>query len=873
MSTKQSARVNAWWWICGAIILAAGIVSQGLGRTTADVAGVIITFSGIAVLVGVLFRTRLPARTASGIRSIIIASIVYAAGQSASTLGLASRIPGLGLVSEILFLAASVAVLIGATLLLRNRTADRMTTLDTLVVAGATAAVVWSLVFVPAAQSSGLSPFAMLTTSLIPLVDAIGALVILRLLLGGGRLNPSMVLVVTGFAFFAAADLAYYIQEFLGTYQRGSLVDAGHIAAIVLISAAVLHPSITAPNAQAAELPQLNRFRLLLLSVAAATPFLLALLRPQDPTNVVVLVSLGVILFIGVILRSWSLLLAVETLTRKRDDQRFSALVRHSADAIVVVDTEGSIKTASDTLHRTWSPILPVADGDTSRIDDWVLQDERQAFADFRREVAGLDEGESARFGVRMNRGREMGHAEVVGANLLDNDDIAGVVLTIRDISDRVDLELELRRQAEHDALTGLANRAVFSRAVDRELASTDDSTVALLLLDVDDFKGINDELGHLVGDQVLISYAQRLTDLLPAFALAARLGGDEFAVLVPAVSSVGSVGVLAQQIIAVVSQPIEADEQKVSITTSIGIAVADRGQDTEALIREADAAMYAAKAAGRGCIQRYNTTLAERVETDLALRRGLSTALGSGELRMVYQTIIDANSGETTMIEALLRWDHPERGPIGPDVFIPIAESSGLISDIGMWALREACIVGADLDPGVRTAVNISLRQLRSTTFINEVIRALKDADLQPERLVLEIDQETLGEPRVRSRLDRLRRYGIKVALERFGSEYATLSRLAELDVDIIKIDQHLMDDEHISPPLIDAIIHQASEADIEVVIQGLESGEMLQEFQLLGATGLQGFAISHPVSGTNVRNRRSDADASDSDQVDQPA
>ncbi len=857
VSTSESEPAAALWLIWLALCSAFSVVAL----TVPAVAGVLDEANLIVLGVAagsIYWAARMRALDRPGRRGIRLIGHALSLALAADVVWFAMTRTGVadpfGSPLEVVYVASSVLLVIGILRVVRSRGSDAVATYDAVVIAGASGALIWSLIVSPVLASSNASPTQVLVGVAFPVLHVIMTAAVLRMILGGGALSPSIIMMLTGLVLFVGADSAFYVRSLTDSGATPVLVDVTYCIALAFVGSAFLHPSVVRLRDRAAAAPKLSRTRLLVLTASATTPLVLVILRPTSTADVVGLACVAIALMVIVLLRSWSLLEIVEDLSRRRVDERFRALVRHSTDAIVVIDTGGVIMTVSDTLARNWKPIEDPAEPGTYRIEHWIDPADRDRFIAFCQQLAAGSAGESTHIRVRMSRGEDWGHAEVVGANLLDTEDVDGIVLTVRDISDRVELEQELRRQAEHDPLTGLANRGLFTKVLEEELAATTGEDTALLLLDVDDFKGINDEMGHPVGDHVLVTFANRLRDLLPPFALAARLGGDEFAVVVPAVSSIGSIGGLAHQIATAMRAPIEIDHHAITVTTSIGIAVATGREDAPDLVRQADAAMYTAKAAGPGRVQRYTSSLAAHAETELALRRGLARAQEAGELSVVYQTIVDAVSGQTRMIEALLRWDHRERGAIPPDVFIPIADSSGLIDDIGMWVLQQACEVGAQCAPTIRTAVNVSLRQLRSSTFVGRVIRLLKDVDLPASSLVLEVGQDALREPQVKNRLEQLRRCGVAIALERFGSDYATLTGLNDLDVDVVKIDQHLLQDEYISPALIEAIIHQAGQAGIDVVIQGVETDDIRAELATSGAGNLQGFAISEPMTEDEV-------------------
>lgn len=439
-----------------------------------------------------------------------------------------------------------------------------------------------------------------------------------------------------------------------------------------------------------------------------------------------------------------------------------------------------------------------------------------------------------------------------------------------------VRLSGELERQATHDSLTGLANRALLVRAADHALAQrarVAERGVGLILLDLDDFKTINDTLGHEAGDRLLVVLAARLRALCRHGDTVARLGGDEFVLLVDDTDLAQLVG-LAARVIERLNAPEEPGEpggarRRAGARASAGLALALDGQDHTALLAQADAAMYAAKAAGGNGYAVFDPAAHSALRTRQQLERDLREALSHDQLRLEYQPVIDLVTGEITGAEALMRWDHPHRGAIGPDEFIPVAEASGSINTIGEWALRSACEQlrrWDTADPALaplRMAVNLSRRQL-NPDLVAIVARVLHDTGLAPHRLLLEITETALSDPATPTitHLRQLKELGCGLAIDDFGTGYSSLAELRTMPFDIIKVDKSFVAGIAESTrdlAVTTAILQLAHSLHRSTIAEGIETGTQLARLQSLGCQQGQGYLFSRPVSPEQFRRLRS--------------
>ncbi|HEY3077591.1 MAG TPA: EAL domain-containing protein, partial [Burkholderiales bacterium] len=412
---------------------------------------------------------------------------------------------------------------------------------------------------------------------------------------------------------------------------------------------------------------------------------------------------------------------------------------------------------------------------------------------------------------------------------------------------------------ADHDALTGLPNRRLLEDRLTQALALSQRNRkqTAVMFIDLDRFKPINDSLGHAVGDVLLKEVSQRLVNQLRVGDTICRIGGDEFVVVLPEVKRSSDVAQVAQKVIEQVSQPAAVDERELAVTCSIGITVfPDDGRDAETLIRNADAAMYHAKELGRANYQFFTEQMNQAASRRLALETDLRRAIGKGELRLHYQRIVEAKSGRVTGHEALVRWQHPERGLVPPGEFIQIAEECGLILKIGEWVLREACrwatFIGAER--GLQIAVNLSPRQFNDPKLAQMVAQALKETGLPPRQLELEIT-ETLAMQHTDitlTTLRRLKKLGVSIAIDDFGTGYSSLAYLKRFPVDKVKIDRTFVAEapkDREEGAIVSAIVALAHALDIEVIAEGVENDAQRDFLQRCGCDYIQGYLIGRPA------------------------
>lgn len=460
-----------------------------------------------------------------------------------------------------------------------------------------------------------------------------------------------------------------------------------------------------------------------------------------------------------------------------------------------------------------------------------------------------------------------------------DNGRSVRMLGSMMDVTTRKSLEEQLTHQALHDPLTKIANRALFRDRVDHALAKTgrNSTTLGVLFLDLDNFKSINDSMGHAAGDKLLISVAERLQDCLRSTDTAARLGGDEFAVLADSVSSTGEAAMIAERILDVFRQPFNIGGKSVYVGTSIGIALSwDQASSSETLLRNADLAMYLAKSQGKGKFvvfeRQMHEALVERVELEADLRRGIE----QNEFIIHYQPIFDLNSSKLVGMEALVRWMHPTHGMVPPLKFIPLAEETGLIVPLGEWVIVEACkqiqkwrkefVDRSDFS----VTVNISIRQFHERDLVHVVNRALSESGLPPNLLILEITESFMMEDAETTieKLQKLKDLGVRLAIDDFGTGYSSLSYLQRFPVDILKIDKSFIDklgEGSEGNAVAKAIIMMGESLKLTTIAEGIEHQHQITELQGLGCESGQGFHFARPLSKDAMAEYLSDTTSQD--------
>lgn len=456
------------------------------------------------------------------------------------------------------------------------------------------------------------------------------------------------------------------------------------------------------------------------------------------------------------------------------------------------------------------------------------------------------------------------------------------VVLIFRDMTESRAFEEEMLRQAFHDPLTALPNRSMFMDRLEQALepGRRHSDGVAILFMDLDRFKNINDSLGHGAGDELLIQVGQRLVDCVRSEDTVARFGGDEFAVFLTGVRQAADAVRVAEKVLGVIQEPFILDGHEAYVGTSIGIAVAGPRSEAGALLRDADVALYRAKSSGKGRFVVFEATMQGFSVERLSLETDLRRALERRELRVYYQPVLDLQTERIVGAEALIRWEHPKHGLVSPAEFIPMAEDTGLILPIGRWVLEEACKQASrwqqqyDEHVAFTMAVNLSARQFQQPDLVEQVASALKQANLEPSTLRLEITESILMDDveATHQQLLALRQLGVKLAIDDFGTGYSSLSYIQRFPVDTLKIDQSFVSglaDDARNPSIVQAAASLAHALGMDVTAEGIETLDQLRSLQGLSCDHGQGYLFARPLSGEAIDSLllngipRTDADA----------
>jgi diguanylate cyclase (GGDEF)-like protein len=564
-----------------------------------------------------------------------------------------------------------------------------------------------------------------------------------------------------------------------------------------------------------------------------------------------------------------------QELIRQRGEALFRTLVQDTSDVILILDDELKVRYATpsavDIFGEMPAPGMPATSltEENDRLTDDLTLDQPTA-GGAAGEAGSRCDGQdpfSGLWRIRRDDGRSL-LLEVRYNDRREDPTVGGHVLTIRDVTEQRQLEDELKHRVFHDALTSLPNRVLFAdrAAHGLALARRNATIAAVLFVDLDDFKIINDTMGHGVGDELLAAVAGRLASVARASDTAARLGGDEFALLIENLADASAIEGFADRVVTAFSEPFQLSAGSVLTTVTVGIATSDDSNDTDQLLRHADLALYAAKSAGKRRWHRYAPTLSAGMLRRREMQAALEEAVAKSAFELAYQPIVRLADGHITGLEALLRWPHPSLGMLMPGQFIDIAEETGQIIPLGSWVLRQAITSlaqwrGPDPDPRQPfVSVNVTARQFRDLGFVANVRRLLDDTGLVPSALMLELTESGLlrRDERINSDLAELRHIGVRLAIDDFGTGYSSLSYLRELPIEVLKIDKSFVEgiaasDQRLA--LVRGIVEIARTLNIQVIAEGIETEEQRALLTAMGCRYGQGYLLAVPMPWDQVQ------------------
>ncbi|SDF43340.1 PAS domain S-box-containing protein/diguanylate cyclase (GGDEF) domain-containing protein [Blastococcus fimeti] len=766
-------------------------------------------------------------------------------------------------VADLAYLAGYAALGLGLTVLARK--ADEPgrqridSWIDAAVVFVAALLLMWHLSIAETVGDGSVSLGVRAIWTLYPALDAALIALVFRLVMVGGRPDRRALALAGGAVCWLVSDLGYLLAP--DQTSTTGLLDGGWMLGAALLAVAVRPGRSSAPVEQVAVRGD-GIGRLAISLGALLVPGSLELVNDltDGPESPVALYMATFVLVALVFARTVRLLKAEgNARDRVRSQARHSAaLAAHSSDAVIVVDRSGLLRSDASRLAGLLGS-AQAGDGSLADLLGSTGLRMEEARVVFERALAAGGSVVSAEL-PRQVDGQEL-WLGVRLADLTDDPDVRGVVVHATDITERKRAEQTLSHQAFHDGLTGLANRALFTDRVEQALrhnARHGDAS-AVVYIDLDGFKAVNDGLGHQAGDLLLQEVAARLTSTVRGGDTLARLGGDEFAILVEQTTGADEATVAGERVLAALGRPFAIGRQFVTVSGSIGIAVGDSDATSDSMIRDADNAMYAAKAAGRGRVVVFDPAMRAAVVEQQELERALQGALGGGELRLVFQPVVALADERLAGFEALLRWHSPTLGSIPPDRFVPLAEDLDLIGEIGAWVLREACATAAAWRrcvPAARDmtmAVNVSAVQLASPDLVDQIAEALSASGLPASALVLEVTETALvrDPDAAAQRLAALRALGVRLALDDFGTGYSSLSYLRQFTVDVLKIDRSFISTIHGPelPPIVRALIDLGRTLDLEIVAEGIELEVQRDQLREARCDLAQGYLFAAPL------------------------
>ncbi len=846
----------------------AGVLYLALPAGSRPQALVFVAAAAALLVVAVSQLPRLDARARRSWGPVVAGLAAYVLGDLvlAGWFGLTGVMLPIGSPAHLLYPAGAALLALGLLRALdRGRERDRAAFIDALAVATSAGAVTLILLVLPSGDVVTDTAIGQIHFVSYPITHLLLLAATVRLVISDRRPAPARRQLLLGAV--AALGTAITVGVLLAAdrYTTGTVVDLGWLSAYVLLTLAVSNPDAAAAVTRPpAAVRRLSSRRVIALTCSAmllpATGLALA-----EQTSDVLLASATAVLLGLVTLRVWLLLRKLEQSRdaalaheRERERDRLETLLQHASDVLLVIDD-------AQVVYATPSASALLGEDptgwETSRLDALVVDGSSLSTLATVTHGSNSSRGDPLRRRLRDRDGKRR-EVEVIVDDLTLDADVRGTVLTLREVTERARLEAELRHVAFHDPLTGLCNRELFRNRLQhagQRARRHRDGRVAVLICDLDDFKGINDTLGHAAGDRLLITVAERLGTQVRAADTVARLGGNEFAILCEDVAEVRDAGITARRVLEAVRQPLHIDGHQLRLGTSIGIAVDDGQRTADELLRDAGIALHEAKADGKQRWALHRQAMTVEAHDRLQLGADLATALACRQLQVAYQPIVELDSGRPRGMEALARWHHPERGLVPPDAFIPLAEASGMIPAIGRHILRTGLQTLAAWDRqcpelDVTLAVNVSGRQIRDSGLVGLVDRELRDSGVAANRLTLELTEsvmlddtdQTVGVMR------ELRGRGVRFAIDDFGTGYSSLAYLHRLPIDQLKIDRRFVDElgrSDGSHCLARTIIELGGSLGLEVVAEGIENETQRGQLVELGCELGQGYLFRAPA------------------------
>ncbi len=812
---------------------------------------------GSLVIVAAAARRAVPGPVRNAWTSLTIALALFFTGLSVSFVSWLIGVDPFPGPADIFFCAFYAAVA-AAALFLRRASALRVPwiqlSLDATIFVVGFGAFFWFLVVHPAALRAevnllkeGLSQAYVALDCLILLL--LGVLLLTRD--GEARIPRIHALLASGFALLFLADIIWSLAKIRGDYLPGGWLNVLYLCCYVPVAAAgreqlasfgtPVRPMRKKPDALSRSLPS--------AAMLAAFAVLIYFNRGdiRGPAAIVTTMVFALTL----------LYMARQAVVLRMAENRHASLIANASDVIMIVTADGVLRFASPACERMfgWKPDAIIG----RQLSELWAGEDSERLRMFLAEVAVTRSGTVGPVELRIALHAEQRTIEAVGSNLALDSAVRGLALNFRDISDRKVLEEQLRQMAFHDPLTLLANRNLFRDRVQHALtlAQRQRTSVAVMFLDLDNFKNINDSLGHDAGDRLLRTVAQRIASASRSSDTVARLGGDEFAVLLEGVTSIAEVQRLAEALIKILDKPFALEGREVRVTASIGIASSSAEAGAETLLSNADIAMYHAKAAGKNRYATFHPRMQDVLRERMRFEADIVRALAQEEFFLEYQPIVDLGTRSLLGVEALVRWRHPQAGVLMPARFIQVIEEGGHVAALGRWVLKQACrdlcawrksIAGGS---ALRLAVNISGRHLEQGDLVLDVRQALLESGLEPDNLVIELTESTIMDNTGVNleRFGRLKALGVRLAIDDFGTGYSSLSYLHRFPIDILKIDRSFVSrltNSDSGPELVRTVVTLGETLGLDTVAEGIELEAQVATLLALGCVAGQGFLFA---------------------------